>query len=716
MTDIESESRDNKVASRAPGPSAATGPTAGTKRRRRLILFFKLFVLALPFLGLIGAEYGCRMRDYGGYPPVFVDVGRDGDYIWCSTFRPGVDSFFYTGLSHTGGMRSWQFTYPKQPDTVRIAMFGGSAMQGYAQELALSDGAFLESMLNDAWGGRKRAEVLNFGATAMASFPAMCFLDDFLKYKPDLVVVMSGNNEFYGAYGVSSLHTAGTSPGGMRFMRWLRGLALKQWMETKTHKIDVTDEIRNQPLMERVAVQQRVAADDPLREAAGECLKANLSHMVEACKSRGIPIIICTVPTNERGMAPVGEDSLDGLSAEKRERFASLLDQAAGSTDAEEQITLLREAVGIAPDHALAHFKLARALEEAGRAEDAVAQYVLARDLDTMPWRATTTADTAIRAAAKGGAVLCDMVAAFRNDSPGGTIGWELMDDHVHMSMRGQALWAETILHEMQNLPEPLSVPADAASALSDWNAYADRLGRNIYNDYVVANRVKKLFSISFMRRNNEDVRERFEKLCDALRSQMSPRDLEAVDKWQDPELHVTNHRPITFVVGYYRMADGDYETAERLFRNARASTSRVSKWRLQLTWYLIKCHRHMQREPTDEDRMLCREAVQVGELLVKFSGVKDLEAQAYLGCVYNLVGNHKAAEYYLNEAVMAARGGEGWDAVRALADSLIHLGNYDRARKLLTLAQRDAEMQEAAKRMLDDLNAKFPPDAAAAP
>ncbi len=673
-----------------------------------MVLLFKLFVVALPFLALIGAEYGCRLRGFGGYPPVFVNVGKDGDYIWCSSFRPGVDTFFYTGLSHTGGMRSWQFTYPKEPDTIRIAMFGGSAMQGYAHEKALSNGAFLEAMLNDAWGGTQRAEVLNFGATAMASFPAMCFLDEFIKYDPDIVIVMTGNNEFYGAYGVSSLHTAGTSPGGMRFMRWLRGLGLKQWMETKTHKIDPTDEIRSQPLMERVAVQQRVAADDPLREAAAECLRANIAHMVEQCGLRGIPIIVCTVPTNERGMAPVGEDAPP--PQEKEAAFNAAMQAAVDQDEGDaEAIRLLKDATKMCPTHALSRFRLARRLEAAGQTEDAAREYVLARDLDMMPWRATSMANTAIREAAKGGAILCDMVDAFRRESPGGAIGWELMDDHVHMSLRGQALWAETIVGEMRNLPEPLRVSEEAAAALADWSVYADRLGRCVYNDYVVANRVKKLFNISFMRRNNEDVRERFEKLCVDLRFRMSLRDREAVDKWHDPELHAGNHRPLTFVVGYYRMADGDYETAEKLFRNARDSTSRVSKWRLQLTWYLIKCHRMLQREPTEEDWALCHEGIQIGELLVKFSGVKDLEAQSYLGCIYNLIGKHEAAEHYLDEAVLAARGWEGWDAIRALADSLMHLGKYDRARKLLTLARNDPEMRDAALRMLADLNARYP-------
>ena len=699
----------------------SAGPRDGTpaqaplsRRRRRFRRLLRVLLVAFPFLTLGGAEWVCRLRGHGGYPPVILNVGNDGKRQWYSTYRPGVDTYFYTRLSHTGGVRELHFTTPKPAGTVRIVMLGGSAMQGYPQPKALTNGAFLEAMLNDVWAGERTAQVLNLGATAMASFPAVRFLDDMLGHDPDLVVVMSGNNEFYGAYGVASLHTAGTSPTGMRFMRWMRGLGLKQWLDDLLIKPPSDEKILKQTLMERVAVNQRVPADDPLRDAAEASLRAHLSQIVARCRQRGVPVILCTIPTNERGMAPIGVDDVASIARPKRGRFIELLgalDDAAGAAEA---ASLLQDAVAVHADHARARFLLARALSSLGRHEEALAHYVAARDLDTMPWRATTAADGAVRQAARDGAILCDMVAAFRDESRNGVIGWELMDDHVHMSLRGQAMFARTVARAMTELTGPARVEPARLDTLPDWRTYAERLGAGVYTDYVAAKRMKTLFEIPFMARANPEALRRCMSRCDELLEGMSEADRKAVDHWRDPGLHVTRNRPITFVVGYYRMADGDYEAAARLFRAARMSVADVSLWRLQLTWYLLKCNRRLHAEPTAEDRRLCREAIEVGELLNRFAGFRDPQAPSYLGRVYNLVGNHQAAVAHLDDAVRYAKGWEGWDVVRALADSLINLGQVDRARLLLNLATKDPDMIDPARRMLAEIDERHPASAPA--
>lgn len=515
-------------------PPSAAEPPAGPRISRRRRRLFAAILFLLPFALLLGVEGICRWRGFGGYPPVILHVGRIGDRDWYSTYRPGVDSFFYTRLSHTGGMRELHFTDPKPAGTVRIALFGGSAMQGYPQPLPLTNGAFLEAMLNDVWGGRRRAEVLNLGATAMASFPAVHFLEAMLDHDLDLVVVMSGNNEFYGAYGVCSLHTSGTSPTGMRLARWARGLGLTQWLAPKLQREPAKEDVEGKTLMERMAVQQQVMPEDALRGAAARNLEANLTRMVELCTERQVPVIICTVPTNERDLAPIGQEPDPPRPEGQRERFKRLLAAAETAGAAVDRVASLREAIGLYSDSARAHYLLAQTLTALGRPEEARPEYVAARDLDTMPWRATSAARKAILAAAAKGAVLCDMEAAFREASPGGAIGWELMDDHVHMSLRGQALFAETLLDTMAKLPDPLG--------------------------------------------------------------------------------------------------------------------------------------------------------------------------PGYLGMIYSRVGRHAEAVALLNDAVRYAKGREGFDIVRALAESLIQVGRPDDARLLLDLSTRDEEMAELSRAMLADL------------
>lgn len=671
----------------------------------RALAIAALVVLPVAILG--AAELVLRSRGLGGYPPVVERIGPAGGHVWFATNRRGTDTFFQVGHAVGGGMRELQFVTPKPRDTVRIIFLGESAIQGFPQQLPLTNGSFLEAMLGDAWGDGRTVEVLNLGATAVASFPIACYSGEVLEHEPDLVVLMAGSNEFYGAYGVASIPAIARSPAGMRALRWVRGLAVSQWLHSRV----VPAPTAGGTLMERAAAGRAITHDDPRRAAAERTLRAHLRAIVERCAARDVPIIVCTVPTNECGMAPIGVDREPAsLAASSLEAFRADLHSAEAllDTDPLSAGERARAALALHDGHARGHFLLGEALRRQGEGSAALAEYVRARDLDPMPWRATSAAGDAARAAVAGvaGASLCDMEAAFRTESPGGAIGWELMDDHVHMSLRGQALFARTIAGAMAAMPGPLRVDPQALAALRSWEHYADRLGRGVHSDYVAATHIQKLFAAPFMRAQNETAFERADARCRELLASMSALDREAVERWWDPTLHGASDRPLEFVAGAYHLKAGDYETAARLLRIARRGVPAISSWRLELTWLLLRCHRHLHAEPTVEDRQLCQEAIGVGELLNRYSQPGDPRVLRYLGLAYNLAGNHPAAISALEPITASSSGAEGWEVVAALADSYVRVGNGDAARLVLDAASRDPETGEAAQSLLRQLDA----------
>jgi tetratricopeptide (TPR) repeat protein len=634
-----------------------------------------------------------------------LDVGDDGARRWYSTHRPGTDTFFSEAGSLTGGMRVMHFTTPKPPNTVRIALLGGSAVQGFPQPLPLTNGSFLQAMLEDLWSGKREVEVLNFGATAVASFPVMCFLEELLEHDVDLVVVMCGNNEFYGAYGVSSLSIAGRSPMGMRVFRWVRSLALIQWLTSLWSRSSVP----SGTLMEQMATEQLIDPDDSVRRAAANALRTHLTAMVRCCRAREVPIIVCTIPTNERGIAPIGSDYEEGLTEDQRQQLNRTL-AAAGErlfSQPDESERLAREVLKLYDRHARAHFVMGRALSRLDRKDEALEAYIKARDSDAMPWRATSLAREAVMSAIGEGAILCDMERTFRAANPSGAIGWELMDDHVHMSLAGQALFAKAILSSLTSISGPLHVDQDDLDQLPDWRSYADRLGHSVYTDYVAATRIRTLFGIPFMKGSNLAAFERAQNLCQELLAEMSEIDRRAVERWRDPFLHGAADLPLTFVVGVYRMLDGDYEIAERLFRTAETTVPMMSLPRLQLIWNILRCRRHLLEEPELEDHRLCREAIHIGEMLNRHGHEGNPEVMRYLGLAYNLVGDHRLAVKYLEEAVRWVSGAGEWEVVATLADSYVQIGQNDAARQLLKAATQDPEMREPARRMLQSLDGR---------
>jgi tetratricopeptide (TPR) repeat protein len=404
-------------------------------------------------------------------------------------------------------------------------------------------------------------------------------------------------------------------------------------------------------------------------------------------------------------MAPIGKDPQPPLAPEQNKRYAELIDEATGADDPAAALERLTAALALYDRGARPHYLLGQTYARLGDDREALDAFIRARDLDTMPWRAASAANKAAKSMATRGAIVCDMEASMRNASPHGAIGWELMSDHVHMTLRGQSLFAATIVREMTRLPDPLRVDEQKLAALPEWSEYANRLGANVYNEYVAASRMRTLFEIPFLASSNSEGKDRFTRLCDELTAQMSERDREAVTQWHDPGLHVSNHRPLTFVVGYHRMIDGDYATAERLFDIARASLARASFWRLQLTWYMLKCRRGAGVTWDARDDQLVRDAVEVGTLLDRFVGFRTPLDPGYLGMVYNVAGDHPRAVALLDNAVRYAKGVEGWDMVRAMADSLVRTGAVDRARLLLTLAQKDEEMAPSARALLAELD-----------
>ncbi len=681
------------------GPAAP--PSPALSRRRRLA--FHITALLLPFAVFGLGEAVCRLCGFGVYPHVLQRVATDGNRVWYGTNRQGTDTFFDIRRSVGGGMRELQFITPKPPNTVRIVLLGESAIQGFPQPLPLTNGSFLEAMLRDLWGGKRQVEVLNLGATAVGSFPVTCFLDEVLQHEPDLVVIMTGSNEFYGAYGVVSLRGLGRTPAGMRATRWIRKLGLTQWLDTVLRPTSA----QRGTLMERLAVDRQIGRDDPLRRAAATSLRAHLTAMVRRCTSRRVPVIVCTVPTNERGLAPIGVDVEPALPPGTRSVFHDRLASAEQALTANPGDTaqLARESLRLWDQSARAHFILGQALTELGVHAEARDEYVKARDLDTMPWRATSAAQeiahAAAAAAANAGAVLCDMEAAFRAASPGGAIGWELMDDHVHMSLRGQALFASTIASTLTSMPEPLHVERGDLDGLAGWDSYAQRLGHSVYSDYLAATHLRTLFDIPFMRRGNPAALERYDGLCRSLIAGMSQIDSTAVERWHDPTLHGATERPVEFVVGLYRMAAGDYAAAAPLFQVAQMSVPVLSLWSLELTWRQLTCNRHLHEEPTPQDGQLAQQAIRIGDLLARNNGAGNPQLLRYLGLAYNLVGDHASAIACLEKVVRTESGGEGWEVVAALADSYQQLGQTDAARGVLSRATQDPAMATAAQQML---------------
>lgn len=605
-----------------------------------------LFVCILcssPFVLLAVIEGVLRLSGLGGNAPTFRYAGPVAGGSLFITDQDGAVSWFFANRDRPGYNDQHDFIEPKASNVFRIFTVGESAMKGFPQPRNLSSAAFLEAMLQDAWPER-RVEVVNLGTTAVASYPVLGMLTDALEHAPDLIVIYTGHNEFFGTYGVASIGRAGGRPWMLDMTRFVHSLGIVQgWKKLTAANQDDS----NLTLMERMVGRAYVAPDDWSRSAAAKNLRHNVSEMIRRCQARGVPVLVCTMPSNERDLAPIGQEKPGDVSAR-------------------------------------GHFLAAQSLYASNRFPEALEMYQKARDLDTMPWRATSAANDAIRrAAGEHDAPLCDVEGVFHANSPGGVIGWELMDDHVHPTLRGQALIAEAVVQSLTRMTGSVHVSAESSGRIKGWRSYAEELGDNRYDRYAVAHMMKVIFDVPFMRETNPDAAVRFSRMVAEYEREESPEMLAIMREYQTVRPHAGGKRPITGMVGRQLMREKKFEEAMQYYAIARRGVPEYTSWHMEYVYFWLVCREKVNGKLDEADRVLAASEIEQGKLLLRRGFSQTGFTERYTGRLHQLRGEYEAAIPFLNASREKLSGLDLVAADQALFTSYKETGRFKEAREL---------------------------------
>lgn len=602
--------------------------------------WFRAIAVSLPFIALSVVEIGMRYCGLGGYPAFLRETGTlpTGETV-CIVEPAASKPYFYTNPNRPGYAEQTNFLMPKPPGTVRIFLVGESAAKGYPQPRNLSMAAFLREILTTASPDRK-FEIIDLGTTAVASFPLVYQVRDALRFSPDFFVFYMGNNEFFGSYGTASINTAGTlPPSAMRVLRSARGLALVQaydsWMDGK---VDA-----DRTLMEQMIGRPVISSDSPLRTAAARNLRENLLAMLDDTRHAGVPALVCTTASNESGLAPLGNDDLAGLDEAGKKHHRDLLDQATRliGESPSAAIDFLTTAASLAPRSARTAFLLGRAHAVAGNRSSARSAFLRARDLDTMPWRPLSSTEQAIRDAARAANTpLCDIAEIFRRESPEGATGWALLDDHVHLSLAGQARAARAMAGA---LGKPLHIDAAALQAVPDDGVLARKLGSNFYDTYRVQHTLRVLFGVSFMRESNPEAHARFSEAVHEAENQMPHEILEVARSWQSMTPHAGGLRPITGMIARVKLRQNRTAEALPLYETAALQVPDYTSWYLEYIYFSLACRERLDGL-REEDRATARRALVQGRFLLTKGDSQTGLTERYLGRIHQLLGEWQEA------------------------------------------------------------------------
>lgn len=521
-------------------------------------------LLGLVLVALI--EGGLRLLPALEPPPFAIQLARvEGRAL--HAVNPDYARRFFAGVAEPirRGIRMTPRPYiePAPEGALRVLFAGGSTVQGYPHPKRLSAPSYLQEMLGDLFPERS-IEVFNAGITAASSFAvARAVEDGVAALGADLVVVYTGHNELYGVYGAASLAQGGQSV-GMKRVHY----ALVQWrLRPLVGKLigPLGRESADGPLIEVMSKAGAIAASDPRRAQAAANLETNLRDVAAFCRARRVPLVLCTVTSNERGFAPARLEP--PLPNGERTRYGDFLAQGQRERAEAAALAALAQAEVLYADDAYLHFLRGYHLEHLGRAAQARAAYVRARELDPRPWRATAALNEVVRrVAAEEGVLLAEVEERFRAHSPAAGVGWELMADHLHPTAAGQVLLARSIVAALAGAPAPWQVAPGAADRLAPADEYRRRLGDLPVERLAVLRAMVALLAAPPLDAGNERRVQTLRQQAAARWDELSAGEQSGVERWQTgagPELLVLNVAEACY-------ATREYERARAYYRAAR--------------------------------------------------------------------------------------------------------------------------------------------------
>jgi len=358
-----------------------------------------------------------------------------------------------TSPARTGFFHPQRFPRVKPDGEVRFFVFGGSTVGGAnVPDSAVSCfGARLAEMLRQGRPAQSFRQV-NCGGKAYAVRRLVNLVRECLDYSPDFFVVLSGHNEFLEARHYAEFRE---EPGAMsRVWHDLRIVQLAAELGARLRSRDAPAGAGPDDLVSTLEIDPRyvVRSPDDFERTRRE-YEEDLRKIVALCAGRGVPMIVCTVPSNLRNAPPFAMEPRSVLS---REELCARLDEliamhASGRHEdalAGARQVLLREERA-APFHYLA----AKCLDGLGRIPEARRCYLLAKDTDAFPHRAQTSFnETVRRVAAETPAELFDAEALLGRLALDGIPGKDLFVDHCHPNREAHLRLAEGLREVVREL------------------------------------------------------------------------------------------------------------------------------------------------------------------------------------------------------------------------------------------------------------------------
>lgn len=384
-----------------------------TQKQKKTPFYFYIILICLPILFFVLLELGLRLFRYGiDYQQ--WELAAEGKYMLNQNI---AKRYFYETTTIPMSNQD-VFDVEKKPNAFRVFILGGSSAAGYPFSPLGSFSRYVRDRLTLLYPS-STIEVVNLGLTAVNSYTIRDLFPGVLEQKPDLILIYAGHNEYYGALGVGSMESLGTSRDMVNLILYLNKYKTVELLRNTIQwimKLFAGDaEKQSGTLMSRMAQDQYIAYDSQKFNDGISQFEGNIRDVLEMAKEKNVPVILSTLVSNLKDQEP-----FISVKAESFPPADEIYNQA---------------------KHEL----------KSGQNDLADSLFRFAKDLDELRFRAPEKMNAVIESlSAEYNVPLVNTDSVFNSISPDKIVGDNLMTDHLHPTLQGQLILGKLFFEKME--------------------------------------------------------------------------------------------------------------------------------------------------------------------------------------------------------------------------------------------------------------------------
>lgn len=394
----------------------------GEKITKKTPVWFYGVMILIPIIFIVGLELVLRQLNYGYDYTEFVSISdyhKDKIYL-----NPDLPYKYFFNIKSAPSILPDGIDKEKKDNAFRVFVLGESSAAGWPYVPNASFPRHLKRKLEILYP-ENTIEVVNCGVSAINTYTLRDFVPGILEQKPDLILIYTGHNEYYGALGVGSSVSLGYSRTLVNTYLKLIDLKTTQFLQNIISGVygifnssdEKGGEAGNETLMSRMIGESLISYESNIFNYGIEQFNGNMDDILKMFKEKNIPVILGTLTCNLKDLKP--------FVSVKNDKFPPAEDI----------------------------YYQAKDLYEKGEIEKAKELFLRAKELDALRFRAPQKINESIYTLSKKyNYPVVDIDSAFKFNSVNGIVGENLMVDHLHPNITGYRIIGDEFYKEMNKL------------------------------------------------------------------------------------------------------------------------------------------------------------------------------------------------------------------------------------------------------------------------